>query len=102
MVVTGFDKRPVVKITPLSKEELEQLIIQRVIKTDRPDIHKDVRIDYTSTVKDDDRASTLAEVMDSRLLMNVWESVKVLEVDYNEINQIVRIKLDVVYPESHE
>lgn len=94
--VTGFVKRPIVKVKPLSKEELEKLINQLAAK-DRPDIHKDVKIDYTSTVKDG--VSTLADVMNICLAIGDWKSVKVLDVGYNDMNQVVRVELDVVYPE---
>ena len=98
MLVTGFNSRPVVKVPQLTKEELENLIIQgKSVLPKRDDIIKNVKIMYTPTLKEEKGPTNLQDV-ENQLLFGEWASVKVVNVDYNEMNQVKMILLDVVYP----
>lgn len=98
MLVTGFNKRPVVKVPQLTKEALEDLINQgKSVLPKRNDIIKNVKIMYTSTLKEEKGPTNLQDV-ENQLLFGEWASVKVVDVDYNEMNQVKMILLDVVYP----
>ena len=98
MLVTGFNSRPVVKVPQLTKEALENLIIQgKSVLPKRDDIIKNVKIMYTPTLKEEKGPTNLQDV-ENQLLFGEWASVKVVDVDYNEMNQVNMILLDVVYP----
>lgn len=98
MLVTGFNRRPIVKVPQLTKEALEDLINQRKsVLPKRNDIIKNVKIMYTSTLKEEKGQTNLQDV-ENQLLFGEWASVKVVDVDYNEMDQVKMILLDVIYP----
>lgn len=98
MLVTGFVQRPVVKVTPLSKEALESLINQlKSVYPKRTDILKNVEIKYTSSLMEEEAPKFLSQV-EENIDMGHWAAVKVIDVDYNDINQVKMILLEVVYP----
>lgn len=102
MLVTGFAQRPVVKITPLSKDELESIINQGEVSSYMKDkgvigrIYDNAKIKYNTTSKAEDPVY-LVRTSDELAYGN-WKSVKVIDVEYNEINQVKAVLLDVVYP----
>lgn len=97
-LVTGFVQRPVVKITPLSEEDLEKLINQlKSVTPRRNDIINNVKIKYTSSLKEEEAPVYLAQV-EENIDMGHWAAVKVVEVEHNDINQVKVILLEVVYP----
>lgn len=97
-LVTGFVQRPVVKITPLSEEDLEKLINQlKSVTPRRNDIINNVKIKYTSSLKEEEAPVYLAQV-EENIDMGHWAAVKVVEVEHNDINQVRVILLEVVYP----
>lgn len=97
-LVTGFVERPVVKMTPLSKEELEELINQfKSVYPRRNDIIKNVEIKYTSSLMEEEAPKFLSQV-EENIDMGHWAAVKVIDVEYNDINQVKMILLEVVYP----
>ena len=98
MLVTGFVQRPVVKVTPLSKEALESLINQlKSVYPKRTDILKNVEIKYTSSLMEEEAPKFLSQV-EENIDMGHWAAVKVIDVDYNDINQVKMVLLEVVYP----
>lgn len=97
-IVTGFDKRPQATLKKLTAAELETMVNQKKT-TSRDNVKyfaKNISIEFTNN--EDGRTYPLLADIEAQLIMGLWSSVKVLSVGYNSVNQVNKVKIEIVFP----
>lgn len=95
-IVTGFNERPKIAITPMTETELEEKINQRVSSEERLKISPTVQVSYTNK-REEDAFYSLQDV-ENQLMYGQWSAVRVISVKYSEEKIITALSLEIVYP----
>lgn len=95
-IVTGFNERPKIAITPMTEDELEKKINQRISSQERQKISPMVQVVYTNK-REEDAFKSLQDV-ENQLMYGQWSAVRVISVKYSKENIITTVSLEIVYP----